>query len=61
MMRLKGHKKIESPEKLSVETAGIEMKRGTNPKLKEKLTGGNQPADETGAAELVTKFIRGSM
>jgi hypothetical protein len=59
-MREKGRTKETNPEKMPVITSGIEMSRGQCPQRKEKLTGGNQPADETGVAKLVCDFIRSS-
>lgn len=60
-MRKKGRLGIENPEKLNVETYGIEMTRGTrateNPNAQEKLTGGQGVADESKVADLVSRFI----
>ncbi len=61
MLRKKGMHKIESPEKFSAETYGIELTRGEGPRRggkEEYLTGGNGVADERGVADLVLKFIR---
>lgn len=61
-MKAKGYQKIESPEKMPVHTAGIEMTRGArakeNPNAKEYLTGGNGVADESGTSNLVLRFIK---
>ena len=61
-MRKKGYQGTESPEKMPVRTAGIQMSRGQkeNAPTKERLTGGNASADEARATELVTQFIRRS-
>ena len=56
----KGRTRNPDPEKMPVITTGIAMKRGEKVKSPEKLTGGNQPADESGVAELVCKFIEQS-
>ena len=54
----KGRTRNPDPEKMPVITTGIAMKRGEKVKSPEKLTGGNQPADESQAAKLVCEFIR---
>lgn len=58
-VRKKGYMKEENPEKMPPITAGIVLSRGdaASAGLKEQLTGGNQPADETDVAALVTRFI----
>jgi hypothetical protein len=56
----KGHTHNPNPEKMPVITSGIAMSRSEKPKAPEKLTGGNQPADEREAAKLVCEFIRSS-
>jgi hypothetical protein len=58
-MRKKGRTKAESPEKMPVETTGIQMSRPAAPAgpSREQLTGGNQPADESDVARLVMQFI----
>lgn len=56
----KGRTRNPNPEKMSVITCGIAMSRKDRPTKPEKLTGGNQPADETDAAKLVCEFIRSS-
>ncbi len=56
----KGRTHNPDPEKMPVVTCGIAMKRGQKVNAPEKLTGGNQPADETEAAKLVCEFIRSS-
>ena len=55
----KGRQGTESPEKMPVVTAGLQMSRAqhSSPPLRENLTGGNQPADETLVAKLVTDDI----
>lgn len=59
-MRKKGYKNTESPEKMPVTTTGIEMTRGTRKDRQERLTGGNDTADQRGIAHLVMEFIRNS-
>jgi hypothetical protein len=57
-MLKKGFKKIESPEKMPVETTGIEMEHGTRKdQAPEKLTGGNAAADEAHVARLVSEYM----
>ncbi|MGB9691796.1 MAG: hypothetical protein ACPL7D_06475 [Candidatus Sumerlaeaceae bacterium] len=56
----KGRTKDPRPEKMPVITCGIEMSRGQKSKSPEKLTGGNQPADESQAAKLVCEYLRTS-
>jgi hypothetical protein len=56
----KGRTRNPDPEKMPIITTGIAMKRGDKTQAPEKLTGGNQPADETQAAKLVCEYIRGS-
>jgi len=60
-MRKKGFHGIQSPEKTSAITTGIEMTRGArakeNPDATEYLTGGNGVADESGVMKLVMRFI----
>jgi hypothetical protein len=58
-MRKKGRTKTESPEKMPVETVGIQMTRTPTPAgpSREQLTGGIQPADESEVARLVAQFI----
>lgn len=59
----KGFRGETSPEKMPVVTTGIEMSRRPPTAVdavKERLTGGNAPADESGAAKLVSDFIRHS-
>ncbi|MEI7634107.1 MAG: hypothetical protein WCK47_07480 [bacterium] len=61
MMIKKGWQSVETPEKMPVITTGIEMSRrepSDKPQSPEKLTGGNQPADEALAAKLVVDDIR---
>ena len=53
----KGYARQESPEKMSGPTVGIELVRNSESNLREKLTSGNQPADETNVARLVTEYI----
>ena len=63
-MRKKGRLKVETPEKMPIPTAGIQLTRGGagDPKpTREKLTGGNQPADESEVAKLVTDYISKGM
>lgn len=61
-MRKKGYHQIESPEKTSAITYGIEMTRGESPNegnpAAEYLTGGNGVADESGVVPLILKFMR---
>jgi hypothetical protein len=61
-MRKKGIHQIESPEKTSAITTGIEMTRGQrktdNISAPEYLTGGNGVADESGVKNLIMRFIR---
>jgi hypothetical protein len=57
-MRKKGFVREESPEKMPSQTAGIQMDRKSGARLREQLTGGNQPADETDVARQVTEYIR---
>jgi hypothetical protein len=61
-MRKKGRTKATSPEKMPVVTCGINMSATDRPAsgVEERLTGGNECADESLAAKLVTDFIRGS-
>ncbi len=60
-MKKKGLYKIESPEKTSAITSGIEMTRGTraqeNPDAREYLTGGGGVADESRVSRLVMRFM----
>ncbi len=60
-MKKKGLYQIESPEKTSAITSGIEMTRGAraqeNPNAKEYLTGGNGVADESRVSRLVLRFM----
>ena len=58
-MRKKGYQKNPDPEKMPPVTRGICLARDDAPKagLREQLTGGNQPADEAGVADLVVRFI----
>lgn len=58
LMRKKGFRKIESPEKMPVVTSGIEMTHGEGRATEERLTGGNAPADESLSAKIVTDYIR---
>lgn len=60
MFRKKGRTGDKNPEKLPVNTAGIEMTRRPKAEvpLREKLTGGNQPADERGIASLVVAYVK---
>ena len=53
----KGYAQQESPEKMSGPTVGIDLNRNNESNLREQLTGGNQPADETNVARLVTEYI----
>ncbi len=53
----KGYAQQESPEKTSGPTVGIELGRNEDSNLREQLTGGNQPADETNVARFVTEYI----
>lgn len=56
----KGRTRDPNPEKMPVITTGICMSQQQKPSAPEKLTGGNQPADEQDAAKLVCEFIRSS-
>ncbi len=60
-MKLKGLKRIATPEKMPVITSGIEMTRGArgkeNPDAVERLTGGNAVADESRTSYLVMRFL----
>ena len=42
---------------MSGPTVGIDLDRNNESNLREQLTGGNQPADETNVARLVTEYI----
>ncbi len=58
-MRKKGYTRTESPEKMPVVTTGIEMTRDAlKGKRRERLTGGNAPADERGTVATVLDFMR---
>ncbi len=59
-MRKKGLNRVQSPEKMPVITTGIEMTRGTKSGRVERLTGGNDVADQRGVIHLVTQFIKNS-
>jgi hypothetical protein len=57
--RKKGLVRDTNPEKMSSITCGIEMTRGTRPAgWKERLTSGQEVADESDVAQLVMAFIR---
>jgi hypothetical protein len=57
--RKKGLVRDTSPEKMPSITSGIEMKRGTRPaNRQERLTPGQEVADESDVARLVMAFIR---
>lgn len=57
-MRKKGFGREESPEKMPIKTVGIQLVPKSGERLREQLTGGNQPADETDVARQVTEYIR---
>ena len=57
----KGFVREESPEKMPSITAGIQLTRGKpaiGGRMRERLTGGNEPADEATVAKLVTECIQ---
>jgi hypothetical protein len=57
----KGLVREESPEKMPSVTTGIQMtrgKQGSAGSARERLTGGNEPADEATVAKMVTEYIQ---
>ncbi len=62
-MRAKGWRRVEDPEKMPVITSGLRMTRktsATDAEARERLTGGNAPADEALTSKLVVDYILGT-